>query len=67
MFRLVPKGNVERHDLNWGSAISCALSEGKPEDEIAELARNYWAGLPSDDPLWEYLVPAAEIVAVEEF
>lgn len=60
---------VSKHDMNWSSAISAGQSCDAPERLLAEYARNYWAGTPhpSDESLWEYLTPAARIIAVEQF
>lgn len=67
VFTLRAGARVERHDLNWGSAISCAIDEDADEETLRGLADSYWKGRPSADPLWEYLTPEAEIVSVEEF
>ena len=62
-----PLGPVERHDMNWSSAISCAVSDGASENEILLFARNYWDGVPSDDPLWEYLTKSVRVISCEKF
>lgn len=67
VFRVQPQGPKSRHDLNWSSAISCAVGEGATADELARLACLYWVGVPSSDPLWEWLCPTALIVAAEPF
>lgn len=64
---LVALDKVERHDINWSSAISMALDQNMSDEEIAEFARKYWSGEPSDDPLWEYLTRSAKVQHVEEF
>ncbi len=68
VFTCQPDKRIERHDMNWGSEVSCLL-DSYPIDspEIAQAARNYWDGTPSEDPLWEYLTPSALILCVEEF
>lgn len=33
---------------------------------VAQLALNYWSGIPSDDCRWEYATDAAEVLACSE-
>lgn len=49
MFEVKPLGSIQRHDLNWSSAISCAVGEGAAEEALRELAENYWRGVPHPD------------------
>ena len=68
VFIVVPLGKVERHDMNWGSRVEGALEEHNiTDDVIADLCHNYWDGIPTEDPLWEYLTPQAEVVDVEKY
>lgn len=68
VFTVKPLGPVQKHDMNWGSEISMLLEEYDISDsQIEEAALNYWHGVPSVDPLWEYLTPSALILNVEEF
>jgi hypothetical protein len=69
IFTVSPLGRVERHDLNWGSEISC-LMDTDPNNIplIEETALNYWRGVPHhSESVWEYLTPKAKIVAVEPY
>lgn len=62
-----PVGEVQKHDLNWGSEISGLMDDGmQPNDkEVKQAADNYWNGRPHDnEQVWEYLAPRAKIVAV---
>ena len=62
-----PVGEVQKHDLNWGSEISGLMDDGmQPNDkEVKQAADNYWNGQPHDnEQVWEYLAPRAKIVAV---
>jgi len=62
---VAPEGPVSRHDLNWGSAVSRLVSEGRPADgpEVEAAARAYWAGMPHpDESVWEYLSPRAVVL-----
>lgn len=70
LFTVVTQGIIQRHDLNWGSEISCLISDGAdPQgDEVKRAAENYWAGVPHhNESMWEYLTPAAKIIKVEKF
>ena len=65
VLELEPLGTVERHDMNWSGAIIEAIDNGEDEETIAQLAENYWDGIPTDDPLWEYLTPKARVIRSE--
>ena len=70
LFTVQPLGPIQRHDLNWGSEISCLISDGHPIDseEVSHAAQNYWAGVPyHSENVWEYLTPRAKILKVEEY
>ncbi len=70
LFTVKPLGPIQKHDLNWGSEISMLISDGHSIDspEVKRAADNYWAGLPhQDESVWEYLTPAADIIAVEPY
>lgn len=69
LFGVVVEGDAERHDLAWASEIECLLSNGWPSDspEVKNLARRYWTGDASEDPVWEYLVPSAVVASVERW
>jgi hypothetical protein len=58
IYLVEPIGIVQKHDLNWGSEISCLISEGiSIQDElIHNAAYNYWEGFPHrDENVWEYI------------
>lgn len=67
LFEIQPNTRIERHDMAWSSKISCLLSENAPEEEIKQAALNYWHGVASSDPLWEYQTPEAKILAVYDY
>lgn len=70
LFTVEPQGKIERHDLNWGSEISMLIDDGYDinSHEVANAAKNYWDGVPhTDEQVWEYLTPAAKIIAVEPY
>lgn len=70
LFTVVPLGQVQKHDINWGSEISMLISDGHEfdSDEIVEAAANYWNGIPHvNESVWEYLTPTAKIIAVEPY
>ena len=69
LFTVEPLGPVQRHDLNWGSAVSVLVSDDPDNiEEIKQAAENYWNGVPHhDENVWEYLTTSAKIIAVEEY
>lgn len=70
MFTVEPIGKISKHDMNWSSEISSLISYGYDikSDEVKKAALNYWNGVPHhDENVWEYLVPKAKIVKVEEY
>jgi hypothetical protein len=81
LFTVVPLGAVQKHDINWGSEIECIVSDhygddgdedvstsSEVENKIKQCALNYWNGVPhTDESVWEYLTPRAQITAVEEY
>ena len=70
LFTVIPRGPVQRHDLNWGSEISMLIDNGYTIEspEIKQAAENYWNGQPHyNESVWEYLTTAAKIVKVEEY
>jgi hypothetical protein len=67
LFEIVPHERVEKHDMNWSSQISMMLSDNAEEEEVAKVAFNYWHGVPSSDPLWEYQTPSAIIKEVYDY
>lgn len=70
LFTVEPQGKVERHDINWGSEISMLIGDGYDVNtpEVKHAATNYWNGIPhTNEQVWEYLTPAAKIIAVEPY
>jgi hypothetical protein len=62
-----PIGQVQRHDVNWGSQISMLVDDGAGlnDPEVKQAADNYWNGVPFEgDNVWEYIAPRAKIVGV---
>lgn len=63
IYLVAPIGKVERHDVNWLSEIDCAVSDGKNEKYIENLAKKYWKGEPHfNESVWEYLTSSAKII-----
>lgn len=62
---LEPLGEVTHHDLNWSGKISLLLDSGADvhSSEVKELVMNYWCGIPTEDPLWEFLTDEAKVIA----
>ena len=67
VYAVEPVGEVQKHDLNWGSEISMLIDDGHTlnDSEVKEAAENYWNGVPHhNEQVWEYLAPRAKIVSV---
>jgi len=69
LFTVVPTSDrIEKHDLNWGSEISGLVGPEQDNQDIEQAAINYWAGIPHyNESVWEYLTPAARIIAVNKY
>lgn len=69
LFRVQPDARVERHDMDWATRLDGMVSDGVSPDEpeVLRLAANYWNGVPSELPVWEYLTPKATILAMEPY
>lgn len=64
----LPK-NVQKHDLAWITPLQLAQLKIKynkigmskypdwSDDLLKKCSNNYWNGIPSDKPNWEYLAP----------
>ena len=77
IYRVQPKGALQRHDLNWLGDMQKALLRLKyagnslfknyPEWNDALIERccgPYWKHEASDSPVWEFLTPSVTIVKV---
>ncbi|MFG6084063.1 hypothetical protein ACEUZ9_000305 [Paracoccus litorisediminis] len=66
---LKPEGPVTRHDLEWSNAIIMLLNEGRGLDDpdVRDACLAYWTGEATGDPLWEFLTPAARVLAVADW
>ena len=65
IFEIKPHQKIEKHDMNWSSEVSMLVCDNAPEEKIKMAAENYWNGVPhTNESLWEYLTPSAEIIAV---
>lgn len=62
VYRVEPLGKIERSDMHYYSEIS--IYHDMMEDEIKQLALNYWSGIPSgtNTGLFEYRTPKAKIL-----
>jgi hypothetical protein len=67
LFEIQPGSRIEKHDMQWSTKISCLLSENASEEMIRQTALNYWNGVASSDPLWEYQTTQATILAVHDY
>ena len=67
VYRVKPIGNIEKHDLNWGSEISCLIEDGYDinSEEIRTAALNYWTGIPHEnESVWEFTAKEFEIISI---
>lgn len=72
VYKVLPLGKVEPHDLNWMTEIDVIMSdawdEGLQEEEetinkVKECALNYWEGISHyNESVWEFLTPKAKII-----
>lgn len=55
--------NIEKSDLNWYTMAFQELEEsnGVINSKIEKYIKNYWNGVSSDSPCWEYRVEKASI------
>lgn len=67
IFHLKPLGPIERHDMSFQSEILIAISDKKSLAEIKLIAKKYWTGISSKEPVWEYLTREAIITKVEKY
>lgn len=61
-FEVKPLGPVEKHDARWAFDLDAVLNGYDEDGSIEEYAANYWNGVESEEPMWEYLTTRAEIV-----
>lgn len=68
LFTVMPIGPVQKHDLNWSSAMSCAVDLGCSKSLKEKIAYLYWHGIPNfGESVMEYITPAATIIKVEPY
>ena len=61
----VPEDSLQMRDISVYNAAYDALNDCQDTETAIELARKYFAGEHSDEPIWEYL-SAGEAVAVKD-
>lgn len=69
VYRVEPKGRVEKNDMDWYGQLSCVIWDSEYDPEATRLAEGYWSGKPSDHPessLFEYRAQSATIVELVE-
>ena len=68
IYSVEPLGKIEKNDVSWwGDIYSLSLHYSSIEElipESKEIAINYWKGVSSKKPLWEYRTPAFKIVSL---
>ena len=78
IYRVVIRVDCQRHDARWVGWLQQAYLKPKvaknyplgarkwpdwTDDFVAATSAKYWAGVASDEPLWELLSPEAEVEA----
>lgn len=68
VYKVMPLGPVQKHDLNWSSEIDMLTSDEEgDENMLKKAAMYYWWGKPHyNASVWEYLTTYAVIVALVE-
>jgi hypothetical protein len=59
IYEVIPNGFVEKSDLSWYTMVSGEANDSDNPDEMKEgsiikMINNYWAGIPSESPCFEY-------------
>lgn len=78
IYKLAPMGPVQRHDLNLMSEVQCLTDKMEEYEidsdeynsiltQIKQNIDNYWQGVPSENPVWEYITSHAEILEVHPY
>lgn len=68
--RVAPGTVIERHDAAWANEVAMLVADEATRIDDASLRRaaeNYWHGVASDSPQWEYFAGQAVIVAVHDY
>jgi hypothetical protein len=67
IYEVVPLGPVTKANLHWYSALNNYVFDEDVDPEVVKkLASQYWNATPSKHSLFEYLTPAARIIAITE-
>lgn len=67
IYEVEPAGKVEKNDVSWWNKIyqhslgEDYISHSYISPILSTMARNYWAGVASDKPSWEYRSKSAII------
>jgi hypothetical protein len=67
LFTVLPDEYIQKHDQSWCSEISLLIDNDENQELIEQYAFNYWNGISSENPVWEYLTKQAKIIVVEEY
>lgn len=69
VYKVNPKGKVEKSDMAWYSAISQLIDLDINDPELVTIVKNYWNGIPYTNrshSLWEYRARSATVVKLLE-
>lgn len=59
IFNVEPLGEIHSYDINWLYKIEDSV-ENRDSEDVEEMARSYWEGEDSDDPIIVYV--SSEVV-----
>jgi hypothetical protein len=67
VYEVKPLDDPEKSDLSWYSKVNSAMGDffdinEELSEEVKEMLDNYWNGVASENPVWEYRVYNADIV-----
>lgn len=76
ILRVLPIGPVQKHDLHWMTQATILIDDwnGAPGhdkqhlmNKINKCLDGYWNGIPSDEPMWEYIARKVEVLESHEY
>jgi hypothetical protein len=71
IYKVDPKGVIEKSDLSWYSEVGALMNDGDVDiknitPEIMVMINNYWSGIPSDNYVFEYRCNSAKVISLLE-
>lgn len=70
VYQVVPCSKPDKSDLTWYSKVNREVGDFFDPSEkfpmnVIDMINNYWQGIPSENPLWEYRVKTAKVLKEE--